>query len=113
MSVLRVTVINLKETPKFLLGQNRDEEVVETLQAIATKYNRPCSLTVEQLEACGTTLTTHTKGSKKNIISGGEIWIHLKGLFLTRKLALSTCLIWLVFALTHEFRLFEGGPAHV
>jgi len=57
MSALRVTVIRLKvclasehnnfnsnqnqETPKFMLAEGRDDIVVETLQGIATKYNRP------------------------------------------------------------------------
>ncbi|KAK4896408.1 Filamentous Growth Regulator [Elasticomyces elasticus] len=50
MSLLRITVIRLRETPKFLLGEGRDEEVVETLQFIANKYNRQCSLTIEGLQ---------------------------------------------------------------
>lgn len=46
--------IKLDETPKYLVTNNKDEEVVEMLQGIATKYGRSCSLTVEQLRACGT-----------------------------------------------------------
>ncbi|KAK4979670.1 hypothetical protein LTR28_003315 [Elasticomyces elasticus] len=38
MSIARITVIRLKETPKFLLGEGKDAEVVETLQFIAHKY---------------------------------------------------------------------------
>jgi hypothetical protein len=53
MSLARIFVIKLKETPKFLIGEGKDAEVIETLQFIANKYNRPCSLTLEQLEACG------------------------------------------------------------
>lgn len=53
MSIARVTVIKLRETPKFLVGEGKDAEVVETLQFIAHKYNRTCSLTFERLEACG------------------------------------------------------------
>jgi len=55
MSILRVTVVRLKETPKFLVGEGRDEDVVEVLQSIAQKYNRPCSLTLEKMTACGVT----------------------------------------------------------
>ncbi|MCJ1354230.1 MAG: hypothetical protein MMC33_004217 [Icmadophila ericetorum] len=95
MSVARVTVIRLKETPKYLLGQGRDREVVETLQWMATKYNRPCSLTFEQLDACG---IIHSSRSK-NKVSIHELTIHFRGLFLTKTMAWSTTLIWLSWAL--------------
>lgn len=87
MSMARVLVIRLKETPKFLLGQNKDELVVSNLQGIAQKYNRPCSLTLEQLKACGPVISAHRSGL-------AEVWIHIRGLFATRKLGISTCLIW-------------------
>jgi hypothetical protein len=99
MSVLRLTVIRLKETPKFLIGEGRDEQVVETLQAIATKYNRPCSLTLERLQACG--VTGEATGRRKSVgahaksrFSPAEVVVHLRGLFETRRIALSTSLIW-------------------
>jgi hypothetical protein len=99
MSILRITVIRLKETPKYLIGAGKDEKVVESLQAIATKYNRPCSLTLERLSACG---VTRAKGGRTQIAgehirsrySPYELVIHLKGLFETRKIGLSTSLIW-------------------
>jgi len=101
MSILRITVIHLKETPKFLVGEGKDAEVVQTLQFIATKYNRPCSLTLEQMESCGVTgaFDQERRGSVSGAHAGSkwsfsEIWVHLKGLFVTRKLGLSTCLIW-------------------
>ncbi|KAI9690648.1 MAG: hypothetical protein M1820_009955 [Bogoriella megaspora] len=96
MSMLRITVIRLKETPKFLVGEGKDEEVVEVLSSIASKYNRPCSLTMERLQACGVTgerrasVTAHAKSKW----SPNEIWVHLKGLYVTRKIGLSTTLIW-------------------
>lgn len=100
MSILRITVIHLKETPKFLLGEGKDEEVVETLQFIAHKYNRPCSLTLERLQACGQTgmseqsLRRGSVSHAKRRASLTEIWVHLKGLFVTRRIGLSTSLIW-------------------
>ena len=87
MSIARITVVRLRETPKFLLGEGKDEQIVETLQYLAKRYNRPCDLTVEQLSACGTVTSAHRSGL-------GESWIHIKGLFVTKKLGLSTCLIW-------------------
>ena len=92
MSVARVTVVRLRETPKFLLGQGKDEEVVSGMRALATKYNRRCDLTIEKLDACGT--VQRYSGSKWT-----ETWSHISGLFITRKLGYSTCLIWLSWTL--------------
>ena len=106
MSILRITVIRLKETPKFLIGAGRDAEAVESLQSIATKYNRPCSLTLEKLTACNAlgdgTSSSIPGGGRRGSVSGharnkwsfGEILIHLKGLYATRRIGLSTSLIW-------------------
>jgi MFS family permease len=94
MSIARITVIRLKETPKFLVGEGRDAECVETLQFIANKYNRPCSLTLAQMEACGTVVTR--SGSKWSF---GEIGVHLKGLYATKRIGISTSLIWLSWTL--------------
>ncbi|KAL6867095.1 MFS general substrate transporter [Trichoderma novae-zelandiae] len=94
LAVARVTVIRLQETPKFLLGQGRDEEVVSNLQGIANRYNRPCSLTLAQLEACGTVNSAHSG----NRFSVGEFLVHLRSLFLTKKMGFTTVLLWLSWA---------------
>ena len=91
-SILRIVIVRLKETPKFLLGHGRDEEVVSTIRCIALKYNRPCSITVKQLQDCGKMTTAGRVG---NSFSKGEILIRLRDLFATRRLAGGTCLIWL------------------
>jgi hypothetical protein len=88
--------VHLKETPKWLLGQSRDSEVVENLQFIAQSANRTCSLTLEQLEACGEVKTGKAKGGKASV---EEFMVHLRGLFPTRKIGLSTGLVWLSWAL--------------
>ncbi len=75
---------------------NKDEEVVEIMQWMATKYNRPCSLTAEKLQACG---TVHTTKGKHGNFSVSELTVHLRGLFLTKKLGISTGLIWLSWTL--------------
>ncbi|ROV88773.1 hypothetical protein VPNG_10286 [Cytospora leucostoma] len=95
MSILRITVVRLKETPKYLLGMGEDAKLVDTLQSLAAKHNRTCSLTVEKLEACGEVRGTHSA----NRFSLNESLIHLRGLFVTRKIATSTLLIWLSWAL--------------
>ncbi|KAK0654726.1 major facilitator superfamily domain-containing protein [Cercophora samala] len=95
LSILRVTIIRLKETPKYLLGMGEDAKVVETLQYLAEKYNRPCSLTLNQLGACGLVTGTHSK----NRFSVEETMVHLRGLFATPKIAVSTVMIWLSWAM--------------
>lgn len=96
MSIARITVVRLHETPKFLLGQGREEQLVNYFHLIAAKYNRTCSITVEKLEACGTITSAHGKKGKFSI---GEVVIHLRGLFANKKLGLSTSLIWLSWTL--------------
>lgn len=95
MSVLRITVIRLRETPKYLLGMGEDAQVVETFQYLATKYNRPCSLTLEKLQACGSIKSAHSK----NRFSLSETMIHFRGLFCNTKITISTLLIWLSWTL--------------
>jgi MFS family permease len=95
MSVLRITVVRLKETPKYLLGLGDDAQVIETLQYLAKKYNRPCSLTLEKLEACGTVRSAHSSSR----FSLGETLIHFRGLFCTKKIAISTVLVWFSWTL--------------
>jgi hypothetical protein len=95
MSVARITVIRLKETPKYLLGEGNDAKVVEGFQIMAKKYNRPCSITLEMLEACGTVQSAHGKSR----FSVGELAVHFRGLFATKSIGLSTVLIWLSWAL--------------
>jgi hypothetical protein len=95
MSIARITVIRLKETPKYLLGEGKDQKLVEEFHAMATKYNRPCSITVEMLDACGMIQSAHSKSR----FSMGELLVHFRGLFATKVIGLSTVLIWLSWTL--------------
>ena len=101
MSILRITIIRLHETPKYLVGEGRDADVVRVLQDIATKYNRPCSITLQKMEACGVTGATDQNARRSSVgahakkkLSFGEVGTHLRGLFETKKIGLSTSLIW-------------------
>jgi hypothetical protein len=95
MSIARVTVIRFHETPKYLLCNGEDEKVVSLLQDLAHRHGRTCDLTVEQLERHGKIATTHSK----NHFSFNEIIVHYKGLFATKKLGISTSLVWLSWTL--------------
>jgi len=104
MSILRVTVIRLRETPKYLLGEGKDEQVVAVFHELATRYNRPCTITVEELAACGVVRSAHVgKGTQIGGMtlhfSFSEFWLHLRGLFATKKIGLSTVLVWFSWTL--------------
>ncbi|EMG47672.1 SPAPB1E7.08c Uncharacterized MFS-type transporter PB1E7.08c [Candida maltosa Xu316] len=99
MAFLRITVIKLRETPKFLVSNNRDEEAVQVLQGIANKYGRPCSLTVEQLKECGVVEINDDVRNHLDLI--GVLTLvknHLKVLFATRTAARSTILLFISWA---------------
>jgi hypothetical protein len=95
MSVARIAVIRLRETPKYLLGDGKEQQLVQDFQNMAKKYNRPCSLTIEMLEACGTIRSAHGKSK----FSVQELIVHFRGLFATKMIGGSTCLIWLSWTL--------------
>ncbi|KAL6232212.1 hypothetical protein BDW75DRAFT_25098 [Aspergillus navahoensis] len=96
LSILRITVVRLEETPKFLVAEGEDEKVVAVLQRMAARYQRPCSLTVEHLTRLGETRTRASAGTRRSlqIISLPELGYHLRGLYATRKMGLSTTLVW-------------------
>ncbi|KAI9795937.1 MAG: hypothetical protein M1833_006585 [Piccolia ochrophora] len=94
LSILRVTVLRLQHPAKWLITQGRDSEVVENLQGIATKYNRPLSLTVEQLLAYG-----EVDDVKQSVWSARRLKAHVGALFQTRKLAYSTGVLFLVWGI--------------
>ena len=94
-SILRVTIIRLKETPKYLLAKGQDQQVVDTFKEIAAQYNRPCSLTFEALDECGPIKSTY--GGQR--YGFGELLAHIRGLFVTRRIGFQTSMIWLSWTL--------------
>ncbi|KAG9693211.1 MFS general substrate transporter, partial [Aureobasidium melanogenum] len=94
MSLARILVIKLRETPKFLIGEGKDAEVIDTLQFIANRYNRSCSLTLEQLEACGDSQAATSASHARSKFSPMKTIVHCRGLFATKRMGLSTSLIW-------------------
>ncbi|EXJ92970.1 hypothetical protein A1O3_01526 [Capronia epimyces CBS 606.96] len=90
MSIARITVIRFHDTPKYLLCKGEDEKVVTLLRNLATKYGRECDLTVESLASQGKITSTHSK----KVFSLSEIGVHYRGLFSTKRLGISTLLIW-------------------
>ena len=93
MALARVTLIKMVQTPRWLISQNRDEEVIKILNNISAKAKRPNTLTLEELQAVGVVLYT-----EKSVWSAFRIKMH----FQTRKLAWSTTVIianWFVIGM--------------
>ena len=109
LAILRLTVIRLQETPKFLVANKRDEECVNNLHELARKYGRTCSLTLEDLEACGT--ITSNDDYRKHLNVKGTLTLirdHMKVLFSSRKaIRLSTLLFFLWFCLGIAYPLYS------
>lgn len=80
-----------------MLSSGKEEQLVTDLRALAGKYNRQCSLRYEHLVACGTVEESHTARSVTTTIA--EVGSHLSGLFATRRIGLSTGLVWLSWTL--------------
>jgi hypothetical protein len=95
LSIARVTIIRFHETPKYLICRGQDEAVVALFQNLSQKYGRRCSLTLEGLQRFGTVTSAHSKTTH----AFSEIFFHYRGLFVTRKAAWSTILVWLSWTL--------------
>lgn len=90
--------MRLKETPKYLLSVGRDADLVRNYQEMAQKYGRECTLTEEKLAACGQIKNAgQDRNSLKFVLQ--ELVAHVRGLFVTRKMALSTTMVWMSWTL--------------
>ncbi|KAK4499382.1 hypothetical protein PRZ48_009896 [Zasmidium cellare] len=88
VAFLRVLIVRMQQTPKWLCAQNRDEEVYTLLSDLSAKYNRPISLRLETLTSQGRVLHT-----EKSVWSALRLRKHIFALFETRMLAYSTWMI--------------------
>lgn len=75
LSILRILVIRLKESPKWLLSQNRDEEVVQIIDEIAQVAGKQSPLKLEQLRSVGTV----SNGNQSKKYDPKIVWFHFKG----------------------------------
>ena len=97
LSIIRLLIIKMVQTPRWLISQNRDEEVISDLQKVASTYNRPFTLTLEQLQSQGRIINT-----EKSVWSSLRLRKHFSGLFESKKLAWSTTVIianWFVIGM--------------
>ncbi|KAF8910712.1 MFS general substrate transporter [Mucidula mucida] len=102
---IRFFLFKLYESPKYLMGRGRDEQAIEVLHAVAERNGKRnvSLLSVEDLVGVSEKgqqqeIDTSAKGAirrKLSSLSGN----HVKSLFATRKLAYSTSLIIVLWAL--------------
>ncbi len=78
LSLLRILVIRLKESPKWLLSQNRDGEVVKIIQEIAQAAGKESPLTLEQLESIGPVVS----GNSSKKYDPRIVLYHIKGKYI-------------------------------
>ncbi|OAL31293.1 hypothetical protein AYO20_08203 [Fonsecaea nubica] len=97
LALARLIFVRMPQTPKWLISQNRDEEVIANLQKVAKDFNRPLSLTLKRLQREGRVLHTD-----KSAFSALRLRQHFSQLFKTKKLAYSTVMIilnWVVIGM--------------
>lgn len=110
-ALIRLFVLRLGETPKFLVSNGKDEEAYEAIMKISKKYNRPCSLTLDELKSCGEIQQTYFDTSKATSIKaalnelGITTWTNIKILFSNKIVIRSTILIlisWLFIGISYS-----------
>ena len=113
MWAIRFMVFRLLESPRYLVARGNNTKAVEVLKKMAAINGQQCSLTVEQLElaGCADGKDLRIDGQRRltaietGIRSASITWKHVKGLFSSRKLALSTSLligVWGASCFTHH-----------
>ncbi|KAF5626036.1 major facilitator superfamily transporter [Fusarium sp. NRRL 52700] len=101
MFLARFVLFKIYESPKYLMSKGRDEEAVRVVHTVAKKNGKTSTLTLEDLKACepeGYVAQTDTSAALKRYLEKVDL-SHVKALFVTRKLGLSTGLIMAVWAL--------------
>ncbi|KAH7887129.1 MFS general substrate transporter [Phlebopus sp. FC_14] len=107
--ILRFAAFQLNESPKYLMGRGRDEEAVKVVHKIASYNGKTTNLTVEHLKEVenlnnesslkgDVTMDTSALAAvkRKLVIFDSS---HVKPLFATRKLAYSTTILIVLWAL--------------
>ncbi|CAM1503545.1 Fc.00g011360.m01.CDS01 [Cosmosporella sp. VM-42] len=101
MFITRFVFFTIYESPKYLMGKGRDEEAVRVVHAVAKKNGKECNLTIDDLKACepdGYVPQTNASAALKRKLEALD-FSHIRLLFSSKKLGLSTGLIMAVWAL--------------
>lgn len=99
----RVFVIRMVESPKYDLSTGNDERVIQTMDKLAASAKKTNPLTLEDLTSLGVIQSdSHERSFLQKIdpvFALKSLGFHLRGLFATKKLGLSTALNFLSWAL--------------
>ncbi|KAF2748070.1 MFS general substrate transporter [Sporormia fimetaria CBS 119925] len=120
MFFLRFVCFTIFESPKYLMGKGRDDEAVRVVHEVARRNRTTTWLTLDDLQACdrlAATTNTNNVAAPSAVQSANPVpsrkptlmqtlkrsfaevnYTHIRALFRTRKLALSTTLIILIWA---------------
>ncbi|OCK83363.1 MFS general substrate transporter [Lepidopterella palustris CBS 459.81] len=94
MFFLRFFCFTIFESPKFLMGKGRDAEAVRIVHEVARRNGKASTLSLEDLKVFNVGGTQHTEASAALQRKLEKIDLsHVRPLFATKKLALSTSLI--------------------
>jgi hypothetical protein len=99
----RFVLFKIFESPKYLMGKGRDAEAVQVVHEVARRNGRSTNLTLADLQACEpegyvrTGSATAQAAVKRQLAKFDAS--HIRALFATRKLGLSTGLIMAIWAL--------------
>ncbi|KXN82044.1 hypothetical protein AN958_03295 [Leucoagaricus sp. SymC.cos] len=100
---IRFFIFRLYESPKYLMGKGKDEEAVDVVHKVAEYNGKSSSLSVEDLKGVDKDVNEKpSDGKQKAYGSAGRVLErhlslfdgnHIKPLFATRKIAISTTLL--------------------
>ncbi|OJA13522.1 hypothetical protein AZE42_10522 [Rhizopogon vesiculosus] len=104
LGAIRLFSFTLLESPRFLSGAGRDADAVEIIHKLAKFNGKTSTLTVEDLDRAMPGGSSSSRG-KHGILNKSSKYDsrHIKALFSTPKMALSTSLliaIWAIFGLS-------------
>lgn len=102
MFLARFLLFSLYESPKYLMGKGRDEDAVRVVHEVAKRNGKTSSLTIEDLKACepeGYVAQVDVSTAVKRHLVEQIDTKHVKALYSTFKLGLSTSLIAAIWAL--------------
>lgn len=92
MFALRFLCFTIYESPKYLMGQGRDDEAVKIVHEVARRNGKTTRLAIEDLKACepeGYVAKVTAADAVKRRLEAFKL-THVRALFATKKLAWST-----------------------
>jgi MFS family permease len=109
MWCIRFLAFTIYESPKYYMSKGNDEKAVEVVREVARRNGKTTLLTVDDLKACeilagnatapSTVNTSNATAVKRNLEKFNLS--HVRALFATRKLAISTGMIMGVWGMSH------------